>query len=443
MSYVGTMTIRPAVPETPPLARSQELLARARQLIPGASQTMSKGPTQWAQGIAPTYLSRADGCRVWDVDGNEYLDFPMALGPMILGHRHPAVNRAIVEQLESGITFTLPHPLEIDVAERLVAAVPGVERVRFAKTGSDATSAAIRLARALTGRDRVIAAGYHGWHDWYIGGTSWQLGVPAGVAELVEAVPGLDLANLEQALRRHPDQVAAVIVEPAGAREPAPGQLQEVVELAHAHGALSIFDEIVTGLRLARGGAQAHYGARPDLTCLGKALGNGMPISALVGPARHMDALERIFFSGTHGGETLSLAAAAATLDVFEHEPVNEHLWRVGRQLQDGLRERIARHGLGDWVTASGPAPMTIVVVREPDPGSGSLPAKTLLQQELLKRGVLFNGTHLLSYAHSEADIALALDAYDEALAVLAAALPDGLDEHLETAPLGPVFRAH
>jgi glutamate-1-semialdehyde aminotransferase len=424
-----------------PLNRSRELLERARALIPGASQTMSKGPTQWAQGIAPTFLARGSGCRVWDVDGNEYLDFPMALGPMILGHGHPAVNAAITQQLEDGITFTLPHPLEIEVAERIVAMVPGVERVRFAKSGSDVTSAAVRLARALTGRERVIVAGYHGWHDWYIGSTSWRRGVPEHVVELVEAVPPGDLVGMADALERRSGEVAAVIIEPAGAREPAEGELQALIDLVHQHGALAIFDEIVTGIRLAPGGAQELYGVRADLTCLGKALGNGMPVSALAGPAQHMDALEHVFFSGTHGGETLSLAAAAATLDTITNEPVNKHLWRHGAALQEGIRAAIETQDLGDWVTCSGPAPITIVAVREPSPG-GALPAKTILQQELLKRGVLYNGSHLLSYAHHAPDIEQAIEAYQGALAVLAAALPDRLEEYLEAEPLGPVFRS-
>jgi glutamate-1-semialdehyde aminotransferase len=402
---------------------------------------MSKGPSQWAQGVAPAFLTRGSGCRVWDVDGNEYLDFPMALGPMILGHGHPAVNAAIIEQLEQGITFTLPHPLEVEVAERIVRLVPGAEMVRFGKTGSDVTSAAVRLARAVTGRERVIAAGYHGWHDWYIGSTAWRLGVPQGVLELVDMVPAGDLDALSDALMRTSGQVAAVIVEPAGAHEPASGELQRVIELAHQHGALAVFDEIVTGFRLAPGGAQEHYGVQADLVCLGKALGNGMPISALTGPAQYMSLLERIFFSGTHGGETLSLAAAGATIDVITSEDVCPYLWQQGEVLQSGIRALVARHGLSDWVTCTGPAPITIVAVREPGPGP-QLPAKTLLQQELLKRGVLYNSTHLLSLAHGEAEIAQALAAYDEAFAVLAAALPDGVAEYLEAEPLGPVFRA-
>lgn len=431
----------PATPTARSLRRSAELLSRARGLIPGATQTLSKGPTQWVQGVAPAYLERADGAHVWDVDGNRYLDFPMALGPVLLGHRHPAVERAIVEQLRGGITFSLPHPIEIEVAERIAAVVPGAERVRFAKSGSDATSAAVRLARANTGRERVIVTGYHGWHDWYIGSTARHQGVPEAVRSLVEPVAFGDLPALSAALERRPREVACVVCEPVGVLEPAPALLREMVDLAHRHGALVVFDEVISGFRLAPGGAQQHFGVRADLVCFGKALGNGMPISALAGPAVEMDALSEVFFSGTHGGETLSLAAARATLDVLAAEPVHEHLWRLGRRLQDGVAAAIERHGLGEWVSCSGAAPWTIVSVRESDSDGIGLPAKSLVQQEMIKRGILFNGSNFISYAHTDADIELAIEAYDAAFEVLADALPDEVERHLEGPPLTPAFR--
>jgi glutamate-1-semialdehyde aminotransferase len=424
------------------LTRSQELLARARRLIPGASQTMSKGPTQWAQGLAPAYLHRGRGARVQDVDGRWYLDFPMALGPVVLGHGHPAVNAAIRAQLQDGIAFTLPHPLELEVAERIAAIVPNAERVRFGKSGSDVTSAAIRLARAVTGRERVLSAGYHGWHDWYIGSTSMHAGVPRAVRELTEVIPWGDLGELRTALERHPGEIAAVILEPVGIAEPPTGYLQGVVEVAHEHGALAVFDEIITGFRLAPGGAQEHYGAMADLACFGKALGNGMPISALVGRGEIMDALERVFFSGTHGGEALSLAAARATLEVMQTESVHDHLWRLGARLQEGVRGAIAHHGLEEWVLCGGAAPWTIVSVREPDPQGATLPAKTLLQQEMLRAGVLYNGSNFVSLAHGEEEIDEAIDAYDHAFGRLAQALPDGVEALLEAPPVSQVFRA-
>lgn len=432
---------RGAPVEARSLRRSSELLARGSELIPGASQTLSKGPTQWVQGVAPNYVERADGAYVWDVDGNRYLDFPMALGPIILGHRHPAVDEAITEQLRSGITFTLPHRIEIDVAERIVALVPGAERVRFAKSGSDATSAAVRLARASTGRERVIVAGYHGWHDWYIGSTTRGSGVPEAVASLVEPVAFGDIPALTAALERSPDQIACVVCEPIGVLEPEPALLQQIVELAHRHGALVVFDEVISGFRLAPGGAQEHFGVQADLVCFGKALGNGMPISALAGSAETMDELRDVFFSGTHGGETLSLAAARATLDVLGAEPVHEHLWRLGRQLQVGVRDAIERHSLGACVSCSGAAPWTIVSVREREPDGATLPRKSLIQQEMLKRGVLFNGSNFISYAHTEADIEFAIEVYGAAFEALAAALPDDVEERLEGPPLTPAFR--
>lgn len=430
-----------AVTDSSSLSESAGLLARAQGLIPGQSQTMSKGPTQWVQGVAPAYLRRGRGARVQDVDGRWYLDFPMGLGPIILGHGHEAVNAAIARQLEDGITFTLPHPLEVEVAERIRAVVPGAERVRFAKSGSDATTAAIRVSRAVTGRDRVIVAGYHGWHDWYIASTSRRRGVPAATQGLVEAVPAGDPGALEAALERHPGDVACVIVEPIGMREPAEGELQAIVDRVRRHGALAVFDEVISGFRLAPGGAQERYGVVPDLAAFGKALGNGMPISALAGRGEVMDVLEDVFFSGTHGGETLSLAAAAATLDVMASEPVHEHLWRLGERLQAGVRAQIARTGLEDWVSCGGAAPWTLVSVREPRPGEASLPAKTLLQQEMLRRGVLYNGSNFISYAHGESDVDEAIDAYGAAFERLATALPDGVEAQLDGPPVAQVFR--
>jgi glutamate-1-semialdehyde aminotransferase len=423
------------------LARSQQLLARARELIPGVTQTLSKSPSQWVQGVAPCYLQRAHGAHVWDVDDNRYLDFPMALGPVLLGHGYPAVNQAIVDQLRSGITFTLPHPLEVDVAERVLALVPGVERVRFAKSGSDATSAAVRLARAHTGRERVIVAGYHGWHDWFIGSTSWPRGVPEAVRALIRPVRFGDILALEAELEGNPGAVACVVLEPVGALEPDASVLQQIVDLAHAHGALAVFDEVITGFRLAPGGAQEHFGVNADLVCFGKGLGNGMPISALAGRAEIMDGLRDVFFSGTHGGETLSLAAARATLDTLVSEPVHEHLWALGRRLQAGVQGAIREHGLQDWVSCSGAAPWTIVTVREPQVEDGLLPAKSLLQQEMLRRGVLFNGSNFISYAHTPTDIEFAIEAYDESLQVLAEALPDGVSKRLVGPPVSAAFR--
>jgi glutamate-1-semialdehyde aminotransferase len=426
--------------ETRSLAESARLLERARRVIPAFTQTLSKNPTQWTQGVAPAYIARASGAHVWDVDGNRYVDFPMALGPVILGHADPGVAEAVVRQLREGIIFTLPHPIEIEVAERVVELVPCADRVRFGKTGSDVTTAAVRLARACTGRDEILACGYHGWHDWYIGTTSRADGVPQAVAALTGTFGFNDLDSLDAALESRPGRVAAVILEPCASDEPAPGFLDGVVERAHAAGALVIFDEIITGFRLAPGGAQERYGVEPDLAAFGKALGNGMPISALVGRAELMDRLEEVFYSGTHGGETLSLAAANAVLDRLD-AAAYKALYAMGERLRDGVQHAIDEHGLADWVRISGAAPRTVVTIREPEGLGPGLPAKTLVQQELLKRGVLFNGSNFICLAHSDEDLEQAIDAYGEALARLAEGLSGNLLDLLEGKPVSPAFR--
>jgi glutamate-1-semialdehyde aminotransferase len=426
--------------ETRNLTESARLLERARRVIPAYTQTLSKNPTQWVQGVAPSYVARASGAHVWDVDGNRYVDFPMALGPVILGHADPGVNEAVSRALRDGIVFTLPHPIEVEVAERVVERVPCAERVRFGKTGSDVTSAAVRLARACNGRERVIACGYHGWQDWYIGTTSRADGVPAAVRALTGTFAFNDLDSLDAALDAGRGDVACVILEPCGAYEPEPGFLAGVVERAHAAGALVIFDEIITGFRLAPGGAQERYGVVPDLAAFGKALGNGMPISALVGRAELMDRLEQVFYSGTHGGEILSLAAADAVLDRLDPSAY-EALYAKGERLRAGIQQAIDDAGVGEWVTISGAAPRTVVTVREPGGVGPGLPAKTLVQQELLKRGVLFNGSNFICLAHSDEDLEQAVDAYRAALSRLADGLAGDLLGLLEGPPLQPAYR--
>jgi glutamate-1-semialdehyde aminotransferase len=423
------------------MRESARLLERARRVIPMGTQTLSKSAGQWVHGVAPNYVARARGAHVWDVDGNRFIDFPMALGPVILGHAWPSVNAAIAAQLDDGITYTLPHPLEIDLAERILGDVPGVERVRFGKTGSDVTSAAIRVARAHTGRAGVLVGGYHGWHDWYIASTSRNAGVPDAVRRLTDTFTYGDLASLDDALARQGGDTAAVILEPAGASEPEPGYLQAVVDRARAAGAVAVFDEIITGFRLARGGAQERYGVEADLVTFGKALGNGMPISALAGRADIMERLEEVFFSGTHGGEVLSITAAMAVLDELTPEAY-EHLYRLGSTLADGVQAAIARHGLEGMVAIGGAAPRTVVTVTEPAGQTDRLPAKTLVQQELAKRGVLFNGSNFICLAHTDEDIAQAVDAYDGAFDLLAGGLASGdIDSMLEGPALQPAFR--
>lgn len=400
------------------------------------TQTMSKSPTQFVQGISPIYLQRGSGSHVWDVDGNEYIDYPMALGPVILGYAEPAVDEAINRQLRDGITFTLMHPLEVEVAERIVALCPGVEAVRFGKSGSDAMSAAVRAARAVTGRDHVLVAGYHGWHDWYIGSTTRNVGVPKAVSALTSTFRFNDLDDLDRLLSEHRGEVAAVIIEPAGAQAPAPGFLEALIDRCRAAGAVSVFDEVITGFRLAPGGARERYGVLPDVSCYGKALGNGMPISAVAGTWSVMRAFEDVFFSGTHGGEALSLAAARSVLDAIADGTLLADINKRGRRMLDGIRDLIDRHGVDGRVSVGGEPQRSVLGFTGPD----DLVVKSWVQQCLIEAGSLFNGSMFICARHTDSDVDATLAAFDTAFA----ALRDHADvgDLLAGAPLQPVFRA-
>ena len=423
--------------ELPDISASQALWARAARVIPCGTQTLAKGPTQYVDGVAPKYLARGKGCRVWDVDGNEFIDLTMAVGPVVLGYGHPAVDRAIAEQLESGITFSLMHPLEVEVAELVRRVVPGAESVRFSKTGCDVTSAAVRLARAYTGRDKVLCCGYHGWHDWYIGTTSRRAGVPLASRGLTEVFPYNDLFSLLEMLD---EQTACVILEPMIFERPDPDYLRVLKRACEAAGALLIFDEMWTGFRAALGGAQQRFDVTADLACFSKAVANGMPLSVLSGRADVMRLLEEdVFFFTTFGGEALSLAAAKATIEALRDFDVPAWLEASGRQLIDGYNALAAKHGLA-YTRASG-LPCRAMVSFDAAAGDPLL-QKSLVQQELLRHGVLWTGFHNLSYAHGADEIEHVLAAYDRALAVLARALDTGqLAALLRGRPLQPVFR--
>lgn len=416
--------------------RSEAWAARAGAVIPLGTQTLSKHHSQWVGRVHPSHVDHAVGARLWDVDGNEWLDEPMALGPILLGYAEPVVDDAIRAQLAKGITFTLLSPLEVEAAERIVALCPGVDQVRFAKSGSDAVSAAVRAARAHTGRDLVLVGGYHGWHDWYIGSTTRDKGVPAAVADLTHAFPYGDLDRLDHLLTELRGRVAAVVLEPSGATLPPEGYLQGVVDRCAADGVVSIFDEIITGFRLAPGGARERYGVHPDLSCYGKALGNGMPIAAVGGHRAIMAQFDEVFFSGTHGGEALSLAAAVAVLDTIADGTVLADIEARGRRLRAGLDALVTQHGLDGRVTVDGEPHRTVVGFAGPDP----LLDKSFVQQGQAEAGCLFNGSLFLCARHTDADVQQILDGFAASFAVLATD-PD-VASLLRGSPVAAVFRA-
>lgn len=426
----------------PVISRSNEIYEKAKKIIPAGTQTFSKGVTQFVEGFAPKYLHRGAGAYVWDVDGNKYLDYIMACHPLILGYADPDVNRAVVEQLKLGSSFSLMNKLEVDVTELLIETVPSAEAARFGKNGADATSAGVRIARAVTGRDHIAYCGYHGWHDWYIATTDLNSGIPKFNQDLAHPFVYNDLDSLESIFKKYPGKVAIVIMEPITVLEPAGNFLQEVKRLAHDNGALLMFDEIITGFRLALGGAQELTGVIPDLTSLAKAMSNGVPISAIVGKKEYMFSLERTFFSFTYGGDCIGLAAVKACIPKIKRERVPEHLWKVGKVLKEGFNVLAEKYALDQFVQCIGYPPRSIITFD----GKGlydPLEMKSYFQQELIRRGILWAAYHAISFSHTLDDINYTLNCYEDAMRLFKDIIDrkKNLRAMIEGEPVKPVFR--
>jgi glutamate-1-semialdehyde aminotransferase len=422
----------------PKIEKSNAIWNRSVGLIPGGTQTLAKGPGQWTEGVAPKYLARGKGARVWDVDGNEYIDLVMGVGPISLGYCYPAVDEAIKKQLQSGITFSLMHPLEVEVAELVRDTIPGAESVRFSKTGCDATTAAVRLARAFTKRERVLCCGYHGWHDWYISVTDRNAGIPEATKDQVFTFKYNDLASVEEALD---DSVACVILEPTVFEAPQRGFLEGLRALCDKKGALLVFDEMWTGFRVALGGAQERWGVRADLACFSKAIANGMPISVVSGRRDVMALCEKdVFFFTTFGGEALSLAATQATIGELAKHDVPAFLQKQGRKLREGYTAAATKAGIGASTKCFGYEARTIMTFA--DDRSTPLAMKTFVQQEMLARGVLWGGFHNVSFSHGDTEVDHVLGAYGEVLPLLSQALEErAVEKRLRGKLLEPVFR--
>ncbi|HVN32938.1 MAG TPA: aminotransferase class III-fold pyridoxal phosphate-dependent enzyme [Thermoanaerobaculaceae bacterium] len=428
----------PIPPNYPLISESDRMYTRALDLIPAATQTLAKGPGQHVMGVAPKYLRRGSRAHVWDVDGNRFLDMNMGIGPLVLGYAYPAVDDAIRRQLDEGITFSLMHPLEVEVAEAIREAVPCAEFVRFSKTGADVTSAAVRLARAYTGRNKVLCCGYHGWHDWYVSVTGRNLGVPSAVANLTFTFEYNDLESVRAALD---SDTACVILEPVVFTPPAGDFLQELKKLCNANGTLLVFDEMWTGFRLALGGAQTFFGVVPDLATFSKAVANGMPLSVLAGRRDIMSLLERdVFFFTTFGGEVLSLAAAKATIAELKQRSVPEFLARQGKAIKDGYNQIAEALEIASYTRCVGMECRTLVTF---DPAAGEpLELRSLVQQELIRRAVLWSGFHNVSFSHGAAEVSHLLAAYEEVLPILKDAVETGtVRKRLKGKPVEPLFR--
>jgi len=421
--------------------KSDALLKRALGIIPLGTQTFSKSKTQYPWGVSPFFIAKAEGSHVWDVDGHEYIDFVNGLAAITLGYNDPDVNRAVQKQLEQGVIFSLPHPIEIEAAEEITKMIPCAEMVRFGKNGSDATAGAVRLARAYAKRDHIAVCGYHGWQDWYIGTTSRSLGVPEATRKLTHKFTFNDLDSLRAIFKEWPGQVAAVMMEPMNMTEPKTGFLESVKELAHEQGSLLIFDETITGFRFSNGGAQDYFHVTADLATFGKGIANGYPLSAVTGPANIMHLMEEIFFSFTFGGETLSLAASTATLRKLQAEPILQTIGQRGSHLLQGVQERIARYGLNGILAISGHPSWSFLNIQDAA-AYKSWQIKSLFLQEMFARGILMIGTHNMSYAHSEKDVGSLLAVYDHVFPLLKEVVEKKtLERRLHCKPLEPLFK--
>ncbi len=418
------------------LDNSLKLYQKAIQIIAGGSQTNSKRPDGYAPGAFPIYLDRGDGCRVFDVDGNEYIDYIMALGPINLGYLYPRVNDAVKAQLGKATIVSLLSPLEVELAEEIINAVPCAEMVRFMKSGAEATSACVRVARAYTGREKVVSCGYHGWHDTF---SASSKGVPQALRGLIRSFRYNDLESLKKIFREDGDAIACIIMEPR--TPPVDGFLEGVRELADQHGSVLIFDEIVTGFRVAMGGAQEYFGVTPDLAAFAKGISNGLPLSAFVGKKEIMETAKDLVISTTYGGEALSLAAGLATIKELREKNVFQHTWEMGQRLVDGWREIGSELGLS--LDASGLAP---IHAPQMNMGTSELTrdAWTFLLQEAAKRGVLLRrgGLNFISYSHKEEDIDYTLEVCRSVMKIVKEALQKGdLTSRLETRDIKPSFR--
>jgi glutamate-1-semialdehyde 2,1-aminomutase len=397
------------------------LAKRAEEVIAwGAFHRMLLRPLyEDEQGIYPVVAESAEGCELVDARGRRFIDWTCSSGPVVLGYHHPEVEEAITAQMHAGPLLPVMHRVELEVAEMLVEMIPCAEMVAFGKNGSDVTTAAVRIARAATGRDLVVQWGFHGFHDWFVCQyrTKNAKGIYPVLRTYLHSFDYNDLDAVERLFFRFPDEIAAVMMEPVNDVLPNPGFLEGIKELAHKNGALLIFDELVTGFRLAKGGAQEHFGVTPDIAAFGKAIANGMPLAAVVGKREYMKHLPSTAWGITYRGETLSLAAARATLGILQREPVIEHLAAMGERLRDGFRQACEERAIGGRLTG---LPGRMAVIFDATGCMSAADLRTCFLLQCAANGVLTNGVLFPSYAHDEEAVDRTLEAFGRSLDTLA-----------------------
>lgn len=423
---------------------------RAHSIIPGGAHTYSRGDDQFPQ-LAPRALVRGKGARVWSLDGTEYVDWGMGINNVLIGHAEDAIDDAAVAALRQGQSFSRPSPLEVEAAEALVALFPGMEMAKFAKNGSDANSAAVRLARAITGREKIAydaTAPFLAIHDWFIGTTVLSAGVPRSDRGLAVGFRFNDPASVDRVFEEHRGEIACVVMEVCREERPAPGFLERIRRYCDEQGTLLVFDEVVTGFRYALHGAYSLFGITPDLLSLGKGMANGYAIAALLGPRELMERggldhdKERVFLlSTTNGPERSALAATVATIAFYREHDVIAALAASGRRAIDGLAAAAARHGVADAISACSDFDCRpLLRVAGPD-GVPNAALRTLFLQEVMRRGV-FTPWICPSYRHGEAELNVTDSAFDAACEVVARAFAAGSADGLLVGPeILPVFR--
>jgi glutamate-1-semialdehyde 2,1-aminomutase len=427
---------------------SAALREKAHALIPGGAHTYAKGDDQFPE-ISPGFIARGKGCHVWDADGNEFIEYGMGLRAVTLGHAYPSVVEAAYKQMLLGNNYTRPATIEAECAEELLSLLPNADMAKFSKDGSDATTGAVRLARAYTGRDLVARCAdqpFFAVDDWFIGDTPMSAGIPRGIRDLTVQFRYNNIESLQSLFAQHPGKIACVILEAATAVEPQPDFFHELQKLCRQHGAVFILDEMITGFRWDLGGAQKYYNIEPDLSTFGKAMANGFSLSALVGKKEIMKLggiqhdKERVFLlSTTHGAENHSLAAAIETIRIYKREKVIEHLYRQGERLREGLTRVAQEAGVQDYFQVVGKAPNLVYSTRDQQKQPSQY-FRALFLQEMIQQGFL-TPSLVVSFSHSDADIARTIEGVGEVLQVYKKALEDGVEKYLVGRPVKPVFR--
>lgn len=420
--------------------KSNELLEREISISPLAAQTFSKSYRYFCKGVSPSYMSHGEGCYIYDVDGNKFIDYMCALGPITVGYNIPSINERVISQVKKFASGSLQAKVEVELAEKLCEIIPCAEMVRFVKNGSDATTSAIRLARAYTGRDVILMSGYHGMHDWSIGASENNKGVPKVVSDLTINFTYNDVNDLEKKLKEN--NVAAVILEPIQSNGPHEGYLSKVKELAHENGALLIFDEVVSGFRYALGGASEKYNVVPDLAAFGKGMGNGYSISAVAGKKNILKQIEDgVFVSTTFGGDSISMAAALATIDILEKPGFYEHINKIGSIQRNGISELINDYKLGEIIQVTGlPAHAGLNF-----DGHGSLSyldIQSIYSQTMIDNGVLVFAIYNLCASHTEKEAEIYIDSTNKAFSLIRKAIEnDSTQGILRAGKVNPVFK--